>query len=146
MSGTTYETSVAALQHGTSGAPDGAVKLGVVRRPTPWFYAHVDGNVPALAPATELVDEAKDRLAALREDGVDDPKAHNASMDDVDFDERYPASLDASEAARAAIDCDVGRRVFDDEPGRRPNVARSRGSFGFGTRPFASRATRAYPP
>ena len=104
MAGTLTDTYVAALRHGTADVPESAVRLGVVRRPTPWFYAAVDENVPALAPPADLLDDAKARQADLVADGFDDAAAHNAAMDDVDFDERYRLYLaDAAEAA-AAID------------------------------------------
>ena len=103
MPGTLYDTYVAALQHDMADVPEGAARLGVVRRPTPWFWGQVDENVPALGPPEDLLAEAKTRQEALEAEGVDDAEAHNAAMDDVDFDERYLAHLDESAAAREAI-------------------------------------------
>lgn len=110
MSGTLYDTYVAALQHDTADVPEGAVRLGVVRRPTPWFYGQVDENVPALGPPEELLAAAKERQAALEAEGADDAEAHNGAMDDVDFDDRYLAYLDESETAGAAV-ADVRDRL-----------------------------------
>ena len=104
MPGSLADTYVAALQHGTADLPPEAVRLGVVRRPTPWFHAAVDENVPALAPPPDLLDDAKDRQADLEADGMDDAAAHNAAMDDVDFEARYLAYLEDSPAAREAIE------------------------------------------
>jgi uncharacterized protein YeaO (DUF488 family) len=104
MAGTLSDTYVAALQHGTADVPSEAVRLGVVRRPTPWFYAQVDENVPALAPPADLLDDAKDRQAELEARDVDDAAAHNRAMDDVDFEARYLDYLRESCEARAAID------------------------------------------
>lgn len=102
MSGTLTDTYVAALRHGTADVPPDAARVGVVRRPTPWFYAAVDENVPALAPPADLLESVTSRREALAERGVDDAEAHNRAMDDVDFDERYVAHLDRSaEAGRA---------------------------------------------
>lgn len=112
MSGRLSDTYVAALRHGRADVPPGAVRLGVVRRPTPWFYAAVDENVPALAPPADLLDDAKDRQADLEADGLDDAAAHNAAMEDVDFDARYLAYLDESGEAQAALD-DLRDRLED---------------------------------
>ena len=110
MAGTLTDTYVAALRHGTADVPEGAVKLGVVRKPTPWFHSAVDENVPALSPPADLIDETKARQEALEAEGLGDAEAHNRAMDDVDFDGRYRAYLDDSADARAAID-DVRDRL-----------------------------------
>ena len=98
-----YDTYVAALKHGTADVPDDAVRLGVVRKPTPWFYGQVDENVPALAPPADLLEETKARQAELEAEGLDDAEAHNRGMDDVDLDARYLAYLDESDEAREAM-------------------------------------------
>lgn len=103
MTGIVYDTYVAALQHDTADVPPETERLGVVRRPTPWFYAQVDENVRALAPPADLLDDAKDRQAALEADGLDDASAHNQAMDDVEFDARYLAYLEADGEARDAV-------------------------------------------
>lgn len=103
MSGTLTDTYVAALRHGTADVPPDAARVGVVRRPTPWFYAAVDENVPALAPPADLLDDAKDRQADLEERGVDDATAHNRAIEDVDFEERYLAHLRETDEARQAV-------------------------------------------
>lgn len=104
MAGSLSDTYVAALRHGTADVPEDAVRLGVVRKPTPWFHAQVDENVPALAPPADLLDEVKARQEALEAGGAGDVEAHNGAMDDVDFDARYLAYLAESEEANAAID------------------------------------------
>jgi len=98
-----YDTYVAALKHGTADVPDDAVRLGVVRKPTPWFYGQVDENVPALGPPAELLSETKARQEELEAEGLDDAEAHNRAMDDVDLDARYLAYLDDSSEAREAL-------------------------------------------
>lgn len=104
MSGQVYDTYVAALQHDLADLPDDAVRVGVVRRPTPWFWAQVDENVPELGPPADLLDEFKERYEHLREQGMADAEAHNAAMEDVGYDERYRSYLDESDETRAAID------------------------------------------
>ena len=105
MAGQVYDTYVAALQHDTADVPAGAMRVGVVRRPTPWFWGQVDENVPALAPPADLLDETKARQEALESEGIDGADAHNRAMDDVDFDARYLTHLDDSaEAAEAVAD------------------------------------------
>ena len=98
-----YDTYVAALKHGTADVPDDAVRVGVVRKPTPWFYGQVDENVPALGPPAELLAETKARQEALEAEGMDDAEAHNRAMDDVDLDARYLAYLDESAEAQEAM-------------------------------------------
>lgn len=110
MTGTLTDTYVAALRHDTAAVPESATRLGVVRKPTPWFHSAVDENVPALAPPGELVEETKARQDALEAEGVGDAEAHNRAMDDVDFDARYLAYLDESEDARDAM-ADVRERL-----------------------------------
>lgn len=114
MTGAVSDTYVAALQHDLVEVPEGAHVLGVVRRPTPWFWAQVDANEPALAPPTELLDAVKVRQAELQTTGLDDAPAHNAAMDEVDYEARYLAHLEESEDARAAID-DLRARLAEGE-------------------------------
>jgi hypothetical protein len=103
MTGHLTDTYVAALRHGTADVPEDATRLGVVRKPTPWFYSAVDENVRVLAPPADLIEEAKDRQAELEAEGLDDAAAHNRAMDDVDFDARYLDYLDESDEAAAAM-------------------------------------------
>ena len=98
-----YDTYVAALKHGTADVPDDAARLGVVRKPTPWFYGQVDENVPALGPPAELLAETKARQEELEAEGLGDAEAHNRAMYDVDLDARYLAYLDNAEEAREAM-------------------------------------------
>ncbi|MFB6071408.1 MAG: DUF488 domain-containing protein [Halobacterium sp.] len=104
MAGDLYDTYVAALQHDTSGVPGDATLVGVVRRPTGWFSATVDENVPAVAPPEGLLDDAKTRESALADDGVGDAAANRRAWAAVDFAERYREHLDADPDARAAVD------------------------------------------
>lgn len=103
MTGRVSDTYVAALQHDTADVPASATRLGVVRRPTPWFWGQVDANEPALAPPADLLDETKARQEALEAEGVDGADAHNRAMDDVDFEARYLAYLDDSADALEAL-------------------------------------------
>ena len=114
MAGQVYDTYVAALQHDIADVPADATRLGVVRRPTPWFWGQVDENVPALAPPADLLDETKARQEALEAEGADDADAHNRAIDDVDFEARYLAYLDDSAEAAAAI-ADLHDRIDDGE-------------------------------
>lgn len=103
MSGTLYDTYVAALQHDLAEVPPDARLIGVVRRPTPWVYGVVDENVTSLGPPDSLLAEFKARHEERVDAGEDDATAHNAAMDDVSYDERYREYLDASAAAQEAI-------------------------------------------
>ncbi|MFT4891913.1 MAG: hypothetical protein ACI9YT_002849 [Halobacteriales archaeon] len=104
MSGQVYDTYVAALQHDTADVPEDAIRVGVVRRPPPWFRAQVDENVPELGPPADLLEEFKDRYEALQEQGLGDAEAHDAALEDVDYDDRYRSYLGRSDGARAAIE------------------------------------------
>lgn len=99
--GTLRDTYVAALQHDLVEVPEDAHLLGVVRRPTGWFSATVDENLPALGPPADLLDAVKDRQATLEAQGMGDAPAHNAAWDDVAFAERYRAHLETPEARTA---------------------------------------------
>jgi uncharacterized protein YeaO (DUF488 family) len=98
MTGTVDETYVAALQHDLV-EPGEATLVGVVRRPTGWFRAAVDENVPVLGPPRDLLEEAKARTEALKRDGLCDEGAHNAAWAELDFERRYRDHLDADGAA-----------------------------------------------
>lgn len=114
MDGSLTDTYVAALQHEIANIPEDSVKIGVVRRATPWFHAQVDRNVPALGPPASLLADVKERHEALADDGMNDAAAHNAAMDAVGYDDRYLEYLAESSDAQAAID-DVRARVTADE-------------------------------
>lgn len=114
MPGTVHDTYVAALQHDIADVPDEAVRVGVVRRPTPWFYAQVDENVPELGPPADLLEEFKDRYEHRQEQGLGDAEAHNTALEDVDYDARYRSYLDESDEARAAIE-DLRNRLESGE-------------------------------
>jgi uncharacterized protein YeaO (DUF488 family) len=104
MPGSVSESYVAALQHDLADVSDEATRVGVVRRPTPWFHGVVDENVPALGPPTPLLEETKNRQAELEADGVPSADAHNRAMDAVDFEARYEAYLADDPDALAAFD------------------------------------------
>lgn len=114
MPGRVYESYVAALQHDTAGVPGDATRVGVVRRPTPWFYGVVDENVPALGPPSDLLDETKATQAALADEGIDDADAHNRAMAAVDFAAAYETHLATDSEAQAAVD-DLLDRLRDGE-------------------------------
>lgn len=103
MTGRLADTYVAALQHDLAEIPEGAALVGVVRRPTPWFHAAVDENVPALAPPADLLDAFGDRREALEMRGVCEEEAHNAAWGDLDFEERYREFLESDSDARDAV-------------------------------------------
>ncbi|WP_435345015.1 DUF488 domain-containing protein [Haloarchaeobius sp. HRN-SO-5] len=96
------DTYVAAVQHDLVDVGD-ATLVGVVRRPTAWFSAAVDENVPALGPPAPLLDETKDLAETFKMQGMCDEGAHNAAWDETDFEARYRAHLDADESARDAV-------------------------------------------
>lgn len=101
MPGDVTETYAAALQHDIADLPPDATRVGVVRRPTGWFSALVDENVPALGPPESLLTEAKERQEALQTQGLCDEEAHNAAWAETDFEDRYRAHLADGEAADA---------------------------------------------
>jgi uncharacterized protein YeaO (DUF488 family) len=107
MTGTVEETYAAAIQHDLY---DGdATRVGVVRRPTGWFRAVVDENVPAVAPPEELLDEAKQRHEELKLAGMCDEGAHNAAWEETDFETRYHEHLDTDADAQAAVEALLAR-------------------------------------
>jgi len=87
----------------------------VVRRPTGWFYASVNENYPELAPPEDLLGETKQREEELKMQGICEEGAHNAAWDDVDFDERYRASLDDSDDAQERL-ASLTDRARDGQP------------------------------
>lgn len=104
MAGRLFDTYVAALQHDLVDLPEGTVRLGVVRRPTPWFSAAVDENCSALGPPDSLLAAVKQRHEALVADGVEDATAHNRALAALDYDDRYVHHLETDEAAREAVE------------------------------------------
>lgn len=88
------DTYHAALQHEMVVPDDEDLVVGVVRKPMYGIQRHLDRNVPELAPEADL-------LAAFKERS--DEVGHEAAWTEVDFAERYRASLDRP-AARAAMD------------------------------------------
>lgn len=114
MTGDLFDTYVAALQHDQADVPADATLVGVVRRPTGWFSAAVDENVPAVAPPASLLDDAKDREAALESTGVEDAAANRRAWTDVDFAARYREHLDDDADARATVEA-LADRLRDGE-------------------------------
>lgn len=104
MSGTVYESYLAALQHDIADVPEDATRVGVVRKPTRWFHGVVDENYPELGPPPELLDAVQDLKADLEAGGVPDAEAHNQAMDETDYDARYADHLDTDPDAQAAVD------------------------------------------
>ncbi|WP_415381958.1 DUF488 family protein [Halosimplex sp. TS25] len=114
MTGTVTDTYAAALQHDIADVPDDARLFGVVRRPTGWFSALVDENVPALGPPESLLSETKDRQEALQMQGLCDEEAHNAAWVETDFGTRYCEHVANDDAAREAVDA-LAERVANGE-------------------------------
>ncbi|GAB3687605.1 hypothetical protein GCM10028857_20850 [Salinarchaeum chitinilyticum] len=102
MPGQVHDTYVAAIQHDLVELPDDAQRIGVVRRPTPWFHGAVDENVPALGPPEALLDDAKQREEELKMQGICDDDAQNVAWDEVDFADRYREYL-ATETGSEAV-------------------------------------------
>ncbi|WP_276254183.1 DUF488 family protein [Halomontanus rarus] len=101
--GTLEDTYVAALQHDLADVPPEATLVGVVRRPTAWFQAAVDENVPALGPPDDLLEETKRAEEDLKLSGFCEEEAHNASWEQVGFESRYREYLETAEEARVAL-------------------------------------------
>ena len=104
MAGSLSDTYVAAIQHDLADVPADATLVGVVRKPTPWFYAAVDENHPELGPPVALLAATKDAAADLQLRGICDAEAHNTAWDAVDFEGRYRTYLAESVEASAAMD------------------------------------------
>lgn len=103
--GPVRETYAAALQHDIADVPADGHTVGVVRRPTGWFRALVDENVPALGPPESLLESTKERQEELQQRGLCDEEAHNAAWEAVEFSSRYREYLgDDPEAERAIED------------------------------------------
>lgn len=102
--GTVRETDVAAIQHDLVDLPEDAERIGVVRRPTPWFHGAVDENVPSLGPPEDLLEEAKQREEDLKMQGICDEDAQNVAWDEVDFADRYREYLETDEGGAAVDD------------------------------------------
>lgn len=114
VTGHVGETYAAAVQHDIADLSGSETLVGVVRRPTGWFRAAVDENVPELGPPEPLLDETKARAEDLRLAGFCDEEAHNAAWDETDFAARYCDHLATSTAAAAALDR-LADRVRDEE-------------------------------
>ena len=104
MVGTLTDTYVAALQHDLADVPADATPVGVVRKPTPWFYGVVEENLPALGPPETLLDSTKQAATDLEMRGICEEEAHNAAWDVVGFEDRYRANLAESNDAATATD------------------------------------------
>lgn len=100
---TVHETYAAALQHDRASLPPGTRLVGVVRRPMGWFHGTVDENVTALGPPEALLDDVKDRQAALEEAGTEGAVAVEQAWEDTDFGDRYLDYLDRNGDAAAAM-------------------------------------------
>ncbi|WP_293030363.1 DUF488 domain-containing protein [Natronococcus sp.] len=107
--GTLADTYVAAIQHDLADLPSEATRVGVVRKPAPWFHAAVDENVPELGPPADLLEEVRTAEDDLKMQGLCDEGAHNAAWDRVDFGERYREHLEESADAQAALEALEGR-------------------------------------
>lgn len=108
--GRLFDTNVAALQPDRADVTPDAFLLGVVRRPTPWFYAAVDENEPGLGPPEELLEAFQQRRERLLSDGLPEAKAHNQAAEDVSFADRYWTYLEASDEAGEALQ-DIRERL-----------------------------------
>lgn len=96
-------TYVAAIQNDLVDL-EGATAVGVVRKPTPWFYGAVDLNKPALGPPVDLLDEFKDRHEDLKMRGLCDKEAHNTAWKETNLEKRYLDYLEDSGEAQEATD------------------------------------------
>ena len=112
--GTLQDSYVAALRHELVELEPKTTRVGVVRKPTPWFHAAVDENVPELGPPASLLEETKQAEDQLKLRGVCDEEAHNAAWEDVDFAGRYRRHLHDADDARSALDA-LDRRLADGE-------------------------------
>ncbi|WP_435360850.1 DUF488 family protein, N3 subclade [Haloarchaeobius sp. DFWS5] len=108
-SGTVRDTYVAALQHDLFVPTENETLVGVVRRPTRWFSAAVDENVPALGPPADLLDETKTAEEDLKRSGICGEEAHNMAWEQTDFEVRYRQALSEIPETRDAVDSVVSR-------------------------------------
>jgi uncharacterized protein YeaO (DUF488 family) len=111
--GNLYDTYVAALQHELADLPTGTYVVGVVRRPTRWFYATVDENYRSLGPPSTLLDEFAQERDDLKMAGLCDEGAHNAAWENLDFERRYREYLETDEPQSALAS--VARRLREGE-------------------------------
>ncbi|MFA9504251.1 DUF488 domain-containing protein [Natrinema sp. H-ect1] len=102
--GTLTDTYVAAIQHDLAELPADATRVGVVRRPTSWFHAAVDKNLPELGPPEPLLESMRDAEEDMKIQGLCEEGAHNAAWDQVGFGEAYRDHLESDDSARAAIE------------------------------------------
>lgn len=114
MTGSLHHTYVAAIQHDLVETGD-ADRIGVVRRPTPWFHGAVDRNLPALGPPADFLDEFQEHKEELGMQGLCGEEAHNTAWRETDFERRYLEYIDGSGEAREAISevVDVLREAGD---------------------------------
>ncbi|QCC59916.1 DUF488 domain-containing protein [Natrinema thermotolerans] len=102
--GTLTDTYVAAIQHDLAELPADATRVGVVRRPTSWFHAAVDENLPELGPPEPLLESMRDAEEDMKIQGLCEEGAHNAAWEQVGFGEAYRDHLESDDSARAAIE------------------------------------------
>ena len=112
--GTLADTYVAAIQHDLADLPDDATRVGVVRKPTPWFHGAVDENYPELGPPADLLESFRRREEDLKMQGLCEEGAHNAAWDEIGFEAAYRDHLEASADARAALE-DLESRLAEGE-------------------------------
>ncbi len=112
--GTVRDTYVAALQNDLVELAGDEHLAGVVRRPTPWFYAEIDYNYRALGPPESLLEECKRVEANFEDRGYAETAALNAAWEEVDFARRYRDYLDSDEAPNPALN-DLSNRLGDGE-------------------------------
>jgi uncharacterized protein YeaO (DUF488 family) len=101
--GTLADTDVAAIQHGLTELPADATRVGVVRRPTSWFHAAVDENLPELGPPADLLESMRDAEEDMKMQGLCEEGAHNAAWEQVGFGEAYRDHLETDADAKAAL-------------------------------------------
>ncbi len=102
--GTLTDTYVAAIQHDLADLPADATRIGVVRRPTSWFHAAVDENLPELGPPEPLLESMRGAEEDMKMQGLCEEGAHNAAWEQVGFGEAYRDYLEDDGDARAAIE------------------------------------------
>ncbi len=108
--GRLLDTYAAALQNELVDLPADTLRVGVVRRPTPWLWSVIDENRRALGPPDTLLTAFRERVDTLTDRGIDEVAAHNRAMVDERYASRYRRHLDRSEDARAAIE-DIRRTL-----------------------------------
>ncbi|MFC7216335.1 DUF488 domain-containing protein [Saliphagus sp. GCM10025334] len=113
-SATLTDTYVAALQHDLVDLEPETTLVGVVRQPTSWFHAAVDENLPALGPPSTLLEDAKTAAEDLKMAGMCDEGAHNASWEQVEFEDRYREHLETDLEAQEVL-AELEGRLEDGE-------------------------------